>query len=202
MGALTGRVLFDGDPPESLASLFVTLRRNDGNWLRIQVGSDGNFSQSHILPGQYEVTAGSADYVASYFAGPSGQRLPLTLDVTSGEPIRRDLMLTKAVSAIEGTVEKAGMPQVGAFVILLPKNPAERWAYRVDQTDSDGSYHLGSILAGDYFLIALSDGTDVAYRDIKTAAILTRAAMAVHIDPGDHLSSKLDLTATETLHLP
>ncbi len=199
MGALSGHVLFEGEHPGSNASLFVTLRNDEGHSVRIQVDSEGNFSLSRILPGRYEVTAGSADYVAAYFVGPSGERLPLILEIASGEPIHRDLMLTQAVSTIEGTVEKAGMPQVGAFVLLMPKNPAQRWAYRVDQTDSDGSYRLATIPSGDYLLIALSNGADIAYRDVKVAATLAKGAKPVHIEAGDHLDLKLEVVDASRL---
>ena len=202
MAALSGHLLFDGDHPASTASLFVMLRNDKGNAVRIQVDPEGNFLLSRILPGRYEVTAGSADYVASYFAGPTGERLPLTLEVASGETIRRDLMLTKAVSVIDGTVEKAGMPQVGAFVLLMPKDPSLRWAYHVDQTDSDGSYHLAAVASGDYLLIALSDGADVLYRDAKVGATLAKSGRPVHVESGDRLDIKLDVVATPTLHLP
>jgi hypothetical protein len=208
MGAMMGHVLFEGEGPAPTASLFVVLRNDKGNSARIQVDPEGNFSLSRILPGRYEVSAGAADYVASYFTGPTGERLPLTLEVASGETIRGDLMLTKAVSVIEGAAEKAGMPQVGAFVLLMPKNPSQRWAYRIDQTDSDGSYHLATIPAGDYFLIALSDGSDVVYRDAKVAATLAKAAKPVHIEAGNHneagnhLEMKLEVVPIETLHLP
>jgi len=202
MGAMMGRVLFEGENPAATGGLFVTLRNDKGNSARIQVDSDGNFSLSRILPGRYEVTAGSADYVASYFVGPTGEHLPLTIEIASGEPVQRDLMLTKAVSVIESTVEKAGTPQVGAFVLLMPKNPSQHWACRFDQTDSDGSYRLGTIPEGDYFLIALNDAAEVAYRDAKVAAKLTGAAKPVHIDAGDHLAMKLDVVAAGALNLP
>ena len=202
MAALSGHVLFEGDHPASTAGLFVILRNDKGNAVRIQVDPEGNFSLSRILPGRYEVTAGSADYVASYFAGPTGERLPLTLEVASGETIRRDLMLTKAVSVIEGTVEKAGIPQVGAFVLLMPKDASLRWAYHVDQTDSYGSYRHAAVPSGDYFLIALSDGADVVYRDAKVGATLAKAGRPVHVESGDRLDLKLDVVATSTLHLP
>jgi hypothetical protein len=202
MGAVSGHVLFEGQRPASTADLFVSPRNETGNLARSQVDPEGNFSFSRLAAGRYEVTAGSADYVAAYFAGPSGERLPLGLEITSVEPLRRDLMLTKAVSVIEGTVEKTGVPQVGAFVLLMPKDPSQRWAYRIDQTDSDGSYRLATIPSGDYFLIALSDGADVAYRDPKVAPILTKAAKPVHVEPGDHLDMKVDVVGTSTFHLP
>jgi hypothetical protein len=202
MGAISGRLLFEGQRPASTTNLFVSLANEQANLVRIQVDPEGSFSLSRILPGRYEVTAGSAEYVAAYLAGSNGEHLPLTLEITPGEPVHRDLMLTKAVAAIEGTVEKMDQLHVGAFVLLMPKNPVQRWAYRVDQTDSDGSYRLASIPSGDYYLIALSDGSDVVYRDAKVAAKLMQAAKPVHIEAGDHLDMKLEIVDTATLHLP
>jgi lipocalin len=191
LGSLSGRVFFEGERPAPTADLFVSLRDEEGDLVRTEVSPEGSYSQRRLPAGRYEVTAGNADYIAAYFTGPDGARLPLTLTISPGETVHRDLTLTRAVSVIEGTAESAGVPQVGAFVLLMPKNPSERWAYRVDQTDSDGSYRLGTIPSGDYFLLALSDGNDVAYRDAKVAAILTKAAKPVHVDAGDHLEVKI-----------
>jgi hypothetical protein len=202
MGSVSGRVLFEGERPASTATLYVSVRNDRGNLDRAEVDPQGSFSLSRLPEDHYDVTAGSADYVAAYFIGPAGQRMPLTLEIASGETVHRDLMLTKAVSVIEGTVEKDGAPQAGVFVLLMPKIPSQRWAYRVDQTDSDGSYRLATIPSGDYSLIALSEGTDVAYRDATVAAILSRAGKLVHVEPGDHLDMKVDVVGTATLHLP
>jgi len=191
LGSLSGRVLFEGEHPAPTADLFVSLRDEEGSLVRTEVSPDGSFSLRRLPAGRYEVTAGNTDYIAAYLTGPDGKRLPLTLTISSGETIHRDLTLTRAVSVIEGTAESTGVPLVGAFVLLMPKNASEQWAYRVDQTDSDGSYRLGTIPSGDYFLIALSDGNDVAYRDAKVAAILTKAAKPVHVDAGDHLEVKI-----------
>jgi hypothetical protein len=202
MGSVSGHVLFEGERSTSTATLYVSARNDQGNLDRAEVDSEGNFSLIRLPVDHYDVTAGSAEYVAAYLVGPAGEHLPLTLDIASGEPMHRDLMLTKAVSVIESTVEKAGSPEAGAFVLLMPKNPSQRWAYRVDQTDSDGSYRLASIPSGDYFLIALSDGADVAYRDAKVAAKLASAAKPVHIEAGDRLDLKLEVLDTTTLGLP
>jgi hypothetical protein len=127
--------------------------------------------------------------------------LPLNLEITSGETVNLDVVMTRAASVIEGTVEKDGAPQVGAFVLLMPKNSSQRWAYRIDQTDSDGSYRLATISAGDYYLTALSEGNGLAYREPKNAAILSRRAKNVHIEPNDRLNLKIDLVDAASLNL-
>lgn len=202
MGTLSGRVVYEGKRPALLGDLFVYAHNEEGNAVRTQVNPDGSFSLSRLRPGQYDVTAGNPEYMAGFFTGPGGERLPLTLAISSGETVRRDLTLTRAVAAIEGTVESEGVPRVGAFVLLMPKDSSHRWAYRVDQTDSDGSYRLRTIPSGDYFLIAVSSGDDVAFRNAKIAAILSGAAQTVHVDAGDHMDLKLDLVDTTALRLP
>ncbi len=200
MGALAGKVVFEGERPPGGSSFFVTLRNDEGHLVRVQTDLEGNFSLSRLLPGRYEL-AGFSDLVATYLVSPDGQHLPLSLDITAGATIHRDLALTKAASAIAGIVDKDGAPQVGAFVLLIPENPAARWAYRRDQTDSDGSFRLAAIPAGDYFLIALTEGDEVAYREPKVAAKLSAAAQPVHIDSGDRLDLKLRVTDSASLGL-
>jgi Carboxypeptidase regulatory-like domain len=196
MGSVSGHLVFESERPKSSGSLFVSLRNDRNNAYSAEVNPEGNFAIRRLPAGKYEaLLGGSKDYIAAYFTGAAGERWPLSFEVSSGEAVRRDLVLTKAVSVIDGTVEQAGVPQVGAFVLLMPKNPAERWAYRVDQTDTDGSYRLTRIPTGDYFLIALSTGEDIAYRDAKVAAILAGAAKQIHVEPRDKLDMKLEVVA-------
>lgn len=198
MGALSGKVVFEGERPPAGRSLLVMLRNDEGRAARVQVDPEGNFFFNRILPGRYEL-AGLSGYVAAYLVGPDAQRLPLAVEITAGATIHRDLALTKAASEIEGTVEKDGAPEVGALVLLIPKDPAARWAYRRDQTDSDGSFRLAAIPSGDYFLIALTEGGQVAYRDPQVAAKLSGAAKPLHIDSGDRLDLKLQATDAAAL---
>ncbi len=202
MGSFSGRILFDSEPPSSAGSLFVVLRNERDELRRTEVAPDGAFSFSRLSVGRYEISVGSANYIAAYLKDPDGERLSPSFEIASGATVHHDLVLTGALSVIEGTVEQNGVPRVGAFVLLLPKNPSERRAYRIDQTDSDGSYRLATIRAGDYWLIALSDGEDVAYRDTRVAALLAQAAKLVHVDAGNPLDLKLDVVETANLKLP
>jgi len=201
MGSLSGKVvLADGAPLPN--SLFVFLRNEKGTAARAEVGATGTFTLNRVTPGAYEVTAAFSNYIAAYLTGPGGDHLPLTTEIAPGVTGRYDLTMTRAASVVQGTVEKAGAPQVGALVLLMPKDPAQRWAYRMDQTDSDGSYRLATVSAGDYLLAALSDGSEIAYRDPKIAAILTRFAKPVHLEPNATADFKLDVVDTAALNLP
>lgn len=206
MGSFSGHVVFDGEPPPSTAGVFVALRDEKGTFLRGDPDADWQFTVNRIPAGRYAVTAGEmtasgTDYLAAYLEGASGEHLPLTLAMTSGGAVRQNVALTRAVSVIEGMVEHAGAAQIGAYVLLMPKDAARRWAYRQDQTDSDGSYKLSRIPPGDYYVIALSSGEDIAYRDARVAAVLAKAAQAIHVS-GNRTDLKLDVVNKASLELP
>ena len=65
-GSVSGRVVFEADRPAASTTLYVSLRNEQGTLVRSQVDAAGNFSVSRLPAGPYEVTAGSADYVAAY----------------------------------------------------------------------------------------------------------------------------------------
>ena len=71
-----------------------------------------------------------------------------------------------------------------------------------DQTNTDGSFQLTGIPAGDYFIIALSRGEDVAYSDAEVSVILKKAATAVHVDKSNIVNLQLNQIETADLHLP
>lgn len=202
MGSFSGRMIVDGEASNSSVPRYVTLRSEKGTAISAEVDADGQFSLKRLPAGRYEVTSTSEDHLAVYLEGPLGERLPLTVNVAVGAAVKMNVAVAHAASEIEGTVEHAGAPYIGAFVLLMPKNPAQRWAHRQDQTDSDGSFSLRTVPAGDYLAIALSSGEEVAYREARTAAILTRAARAVHVTGTEHQELKLDLVNTASLNLP
>lgn len=201
MGSFSGRVVFDGEMPSSPSGVFVALHDDKGRVISGEADAGWQFTVNRVPAGRYEVTALSTDYIAAYLEGASGNHLPLSLAMSAGAAVRQNVALTRAVSAIEGTVEHAGTPQVGVFVLLMPKDTEQKWAYREDQTDGDGSYKLARIPAGDYYVIALSTGEALAYRDAKVAAILAKAAQMIHVT-GDRSDLKLELVNTGSLKLP
>ena len=78
----------------------------------------------------------------------------------------RSLSLTVTVALgktnIEGFAFKDGRGQAGVMVVLVPKDPAASLEeFRLDQSDSDGSFLLHQVIPGDYTLVAIEDGWDL-----------------------------------------
>jgi hypothetical protein len=74
------------------------------------------------------------------------------------------LTMAESASSIEGVALREGKPFAGAMILLMPKNERDRpRLVRRDQSDSDGTFHLGAVLYGKYTLLALEHGWDMEW---------------------------------------
>ena len=80
------------------------------------------------------------------------------LDVAEGMSIRLDIVASDEVGRLKGFVKKGDNPVPEVLAVLAPRagssNPFEYFVY---ETDSDGSFDISNIPAGDYVLFAVAD---------------------------------------------
>jgi hypothetical protein len=110
----------------------------------------GKYSIVIYSPGKpYSVLRTSSDAVQT--AGhdvslPPGASLALTAVLAAG------------AANIEGFVKRGAKAASGIMVVLIPKESSAREElFRRDQSDSDGSFSLRSVIPGDYTLVAIED---------------------------------------------
>ncbi|MBI4892025.1 MAG: carboxypeptidase regulatory-like domain-containing protein [Acidobacteria bacterium] len=67
---------------------------------------------------------------------------------------------------VNGRVHKDGRPVSGMTVVLIPaRNEASVISYRIDQSDSDGSFKWRNVPPGEYLMFAFEDGASWDYMD-------------------------------------
>jgi hypothetical protein len=67
--------------------------------------------------------------------------------------------VSQTLTRVEGFTRKDGKGLAGAMIVLVPRQPsAYRALVRRDQSDSDGSFSLRDVPAGQYTVIAIEDG--------------------------------------------
>ena len=107
----------------------------------------------------------------SVWASSQGNNLPVVSVTTSETAVAgnqvtvRDRSLSvvanvsQTLSRVEGFTRKDGKGLAGAMIVLIPRQPsAYRALVRRDQSDSDGSFSLRDVPAGQYTVIAIEDG--------------------------------------------
>jgi hypothetical protein len=130
-----------------------------------------------VPPGVYELLVLSEDEnwlypVASIAA--DGQTRPRNKITVSDHPLSLTVTLNPSDTLVEGFVKKAGVPGdrsivagveksskglAGVMVVLVPNDPANHLdLFRLDQSDSDGSFALRGVAPGHYTVVAIEDG--------------------------------------------
>lgn len=144
------------------------------------VGGPGrSIMQTNARKGQFQFDA-VAPGAWSLSALNQGNPLPVVTVSTGGAAIAgnqitvkdRPLSLLARVSGsllrIKGFARNQGKGEAGAMIVLVPRQPsAYRALVRRDQSDSDGSFTLRDVPAGQYTVVAIEDGwrLDWARRD-------------------------------------
>lgn len=124
-----------------------------------------------VPPGRYEVvlqgrpnffvtglTAKGAETAGRYVTVGAGDST-LTVHVASGR------------ATLRGVATLDGKPCVGTLILLVPitiEDPNSITILRQDQTNTDGSYDIASILPGQYILVAIDHGWQINWGDPST----------------------------------
>jgi hypothetical protein len=87
------------------------------------------------------------------------------LELKPGASVELSVAAARAESRVAGIAIKDGQPFAGAMVLLVPADQNTAVYIGRDQSDSDGTFSILSVPAGRYFLLAIDDGRDLAYRD-------------------------------------
>ncbi|WP_213803462.1 carboxypeptidase-like regulatory domain-containing protein [Granulicella sp. dw_53] len=116
-----------------------------------------NGSMDFFLTG---LTQGTKEIPGRMVTVPSGES-SLTIHIATGR------------AKVSGVVSLDKKPLAGALVLLVPISLDEAGSIaetRRDQTNTDGSYDLNSVIPGQYILVAIEHGWNVNWNDPSTLA--------------------------------
>ncbi len=98
------------------------------------------------------------------------------------QPVMVAGTVSLSLARVEGFARRDGKGVAGAMVVLIPKSPsAYRALVRRDQSDSDGSFALRDVPAGQYSVVAIEDGwkLDWTEREAMTRYLTTGVEVTV-----------------------
>jgi protocatechuate 3,4-dioxygenase beta subunit len=133
----------------------------------VSAAGEFSFKESPVEPGNFElvVLEPQALFIRSLTSA-NAKTSGRSFEITAAQDVSITINASKGTGRISGVALKKEKPEAGVMVVLAPldlqSNPA---LFRRDQSDSDGSFALNSIVPGRYTLLAIEDGWDLEWAD-------------------------------------
>jgi 5-hydroxyisourate hydrolase-like protein (transthyretin family) len=143
----------------------------------------GQFQFDAVAPGTWSLSAlnqGNALQVVTVSTG--GAAIAGNQITVKDRPLTLFARVSESLLRIKGFARTEGKGEAGAMIVLVPRQPSAYAALvRRDQSDSDGSFTLRDVPAGQYTVIAIRDGwkLDWARRDTMARYLPSGVAVTV-----------------------
>jgi protocatechuate 3,4-dioxygenase beta subunit len=163
---ISGVVRLNGIPAPRTALIWLW-NKATGDRLSAQVTAKGEFQiqNTAVKPGRYLIGVANLPGVAVSGVSASGARaVGQSVDVSGGGTIRMTVLLSKRLGRVDGVALRDGKPVAGVMVVLVPGDIEDNAPLiRRDQSDSDGTFSLLSVVPGRYTVVAVADGWDLEW---------------------------------------
>ncbi len=163
---LTGIVTFPGAESAPRNVSVMLINHKSGTNLNASIASDGSFSiQEWTPPGSYQVYVNNVPgYVPERISATGARVVGHTVEIKANQSVRLSIVMSHQLGQIDGTALQGGKQFAGAMIVLVPKDPTHNpTLIRRDQSDSDGTFTLPSIVPGKYTLVAIQDGWNLEW---------------------------------------
>jgi hypothetical protein len=209
-----GQVQFQGSTPRpaamALTALFVRLEFADrvpapgSAALRGEVDGEARFRTMSVLPGRYFLRVANVPRGWTVLSATAGGRDLLDVPIDLRGPDVNDVVITltdRALASIRGRVlTRAGREAADAMVLAFPADrtlwlDASGSARRLRgvRPQSDGTYEMVNLPAGNYFVMATAAGASAEWRDPARLQIMSRTATRIRLDDGQNQSLDLQV---------
>jgi hypothetical protein len=131
----------------------------------------GRFEIADVPAGRFTISASRASYVTVAYGASAPGRVGVPLVVEAGQRVPGIRLLLARGAAIAGTVRDTdGEPAPGAFVMLAARRGADLVTLPLTvETDDRGGYRFFGLAAGEYFVVARTQGAHV-YGPVQVAS--------------------------------
>jgi hypothetical protein len=149
-------------PPQGL---LLALRTKEHKVVRrAPVDPEGAAEFLDVPPGKYDLLAASPtnDYAVRRIVVNGSVSKGHSLEFVAGASIEATVTIVGGQTVVEGVAKHNGKGVPGAMIVMVPNNPEENGElFRRDQSDLDGTFSLGTVIPGEYTVVAIENGWDL-----------------------------------------
>jgi hypothetical protein len=173
---------------EGNQTIFTTLRK------------DGTFSIAGLQTGSYRIILNlpsDGQFVQSISA--SGARVSgRQITITASGDVQLTITMGAGFAYVSGVAKLADKAFDGAMILAVPASGENlEDDFRMDQSDSDGTFALYNVIPGKYFLVAIRDGWDLDWRDPQVLKPYLEKAMPLQFGSGETKQVTVEVQPTK-----
>jgi protocatechuate 3,4-dioxygenase beta subunit len=189
-GTVSGAIQLDGQALQQQA--FIQFQSsNSAQSFGAQVSANGEFTvaQSPAKPGIYEVSVFNVPgAIVGSLAATGAKVVGRTVEISGTGPVQLTVTLARRLGVVNGTALRNDKPASGAMVVLVPSNfEKNNSLFRRDQSDSDGTFTLPSVLPGKYTLLAIQNGWDMEWSNPAVLLPFMKEGESIEVPPDGKL---------------
>jgi protocatechuate 3,4-dioxygenase beta subunit len=184
---VSAKVLIHATAGRPVGNAVVALRRVGitGTYSRA-IDADGKADMGIVSPGKYEVFVTNGRMFAMESVTARGAMVEgVNVEIPETGSVELNIVVDAAAAEVTGHTFRGSQPEAGMLALLVPKDGLDDIAsYRIDQSDSDGSFVWHSVGRGEYLMFVLQEGEPGDYFDPVVVRSLLSQAFPLTIGDG------------------
>ena len=195
---VSAHVELRGTAPIVSSPIVLRLQQLDAlYWNAETLDEDNHVDFKRLPPGLYRVMLSRGRAMAVVSIAATGAVVHGDeLEIPEGAEIQLTVVADAGAADVSGFLDREGVAQSGVLVVLVPRAGVENTSsYRIDQSDSDGSFTWHNVSQGDYLMFAVEEGLPEDYLDPAMIGKLLPKGQPLTIGPGRREPVRLEMSA-------
>jgi hypothetical protein len=171
----------------------VLIDKSSGARFLGQVSAKNEFEIERGVPaGRYQVLVSTTGFFFKSLAATAGRVTGHMVEIGPGAAVKLTVVLSQGLGQVEGIALKDDKPFGGVMVLLVPEDSAAPpQLFRLDQSDSDGTFTVASVTPGKYTALALENGWNLQWGNRKVLKPYLAQGVPIQVEPKGKYDIKL-----------
>jgi hypothetical protein len=195
--SVSGVMAFENEVRVPRGTALELSNTDTGETFRSDVSEKGefDFSSEGVKPGHYVLRLNSTSGLfLSRMRATGAKVIGRTIEIGGAASVRITAVAVRGAARVDGAAMSDDRPFAGAMIVLVPQDPSHNAPlFRRDESDSDGTFTLSSVVPGTYTVIAIAKGWDLEWANPSVLQPYLKQGESVQVPPDGKLQVRVQV---------